>query len=43
LRIYGFNGGYTQLIRTETDSSAGCTKRWDTNAEQVHVGSTTTD
>lgn len=43
LRIYGFSGGDTQLIRTETDSSAGCTKRWDTNSEQVHVSSATTD
>jgi hypothetical protein len=43
LRIYGFEGGYTQLIRTETDSSAGCSKRWDTTSEQVHVSSATTN
>jgi hypothetical protein len=43
LQIYGFDGGYTHLIRSETDSTAGCTKRWDTNSEQVHVSSATTD
>jgi hypothetical protein len=43
LRIYGFSGSETQLIRTETDSSAGCTTRWATTSEQVHVSSATTD
>jgi len=43
LRIYGISGDETQLIRSETDSSAGCTKQWDTNSEQVHVSSAQTD
>ena len=43
LQISGFSGGNTQFIRAETDSSSGCTKRWDTNSEQVHVSSATTD
>ncbi len=43
LRIYGFSGGNTQLIRTETDSSAGCSEQWDTTSHQVHVSSATTD
>jgi hypothetical protein len=43
LQLYGFSGGNSQFIRAETDSTAGCTKRWDTNSEQVHVSSATTD
>ena len=43
LRVFGFNNGDAQLVRTETDSSAGCTKRWDVTSEQVHVSSAETD
>jgi hypothetical protein len=42
LRVFEIKDGDAHFIRAETDSTAGCTKRWDTNSEQVHVSSRTT-
>lgn len=41
LQLVGFTGGTARFMRTFTDSSAGCNKRWDYVAEHVHVGSAT--
>ena len=39
LRTYGISNQAPLFIRAETDSTAGCTKRWDVTSEQVHVSS----
>jgi hypothetical protein len=41
LQFVGFapNSSAARFLRTFTDSSAGCTKRWEHLAEHVHVGS----
>ena len=43
VRIYGFSSQAPQFVRAETDSTAGCTKRWDVTSEQVHVSSSDFD
>lgn len=36
-------GSYPSFIRGQTDSTAGCSQRWDVESEQVHVSSTSID
>jgi hypothetical protein len=43
VQIRGFTTTYPEFIRSETDSTAGCTERWDVTSEQVHVSSTKID